>query len=332
MEYFDKKGRVTERRNRQGANVDLRSLTKQNYSEIRIKTHKSNDIFVTASATVVEDRCTKEALHIWIPNYSCMLIFHANEQLLARIANFVRTPPVSSKENTPPKNCKISTPTKSKRGFGIVSKDLFGTGYSPELKLRNPENRRTHSSGKKTNSNEKAHGPGTKEAVMDASGFPRRNIFMGAMSTATGVTKSPEKERFHLTDVQKKVLEACQQGRNVFYTGGAGTGKSTLLTQLIESLVEQHGHKRVFVAATTGLAACAVGGTTVHQFAGISSMLEESGDAAAMRAQFERVMNQVGLVAVFSQFQFSACIHKYLLLSYFILTVLLKAPRFAPFP
>lgn len=293
LEFFDKKGRVIERRNRKAANVDLRLLAKQNYSEIRVKTNKTNDIFVTGSATVIEDRCTNDSLHIWIPNYSCMLIVHGRQALLSRISNFVCNPPVNTKENTPPKNANASTtPTKGKRGFGIVSKDLFGTGYSPELKLRNPEHRRPHSSEKKAHSNEKAQNARKSEATMDASGYPRKNIFMGAGNSVVAAA-SPAKERFDLTEVQKQVLAACQRGKNVFYTGGAGTGKSTLLTRLIESLVEQHGHKRVFVAATTGLAACAVGGTTVHQFAGISSMLEESGDKTAMKAQHDRVVNQV---------------------------------------
>lgn len=63
-------------------------------------------------------------------------------------------------------------------------------------------------------------------------------------------------------------MSACLRGDNVFFTGGAGTGKSTLLIEIVEKLIAQHGKHTVFVTATTGLAACAVGGTTVHQFAG----------------------------------------------------------------
>jgi hypothetical protein len=40
------------------------------------------------------------------------------------------------------------------------------------------------------------------------------------------------------------------------------------LVEIVEKLIAQHGKNTVFVTATTGLAACAVGGTTVHQFAG----------------------------------------------------------------
>ena len=51
--------------------------------------------------------------------------------------------------------------------------------------------------------------------------------------------------------------------------GGAGTGKSALLSHIIPALLKKHSKEEVFVTATTGLAACAIGGTTVHQFAGM---------------------------------------------------------------
>jgi thymidine kinase len=52
--------------------------------------------------------------------------------------------------------------------------------------------------------------------------------------------------------------------------GGAGTGKSSLLLLIVEKLIAKHGKHTVFITATTGLAACAISGTTVHQFAGIT--------------------------------------------------------------
>lgn len=70
------------------------------------------------------------------------------------------------------------------------------------------------------------------------------------------------------TKEQDRIVSACLRGDNVFFTGGAGTGKSTLLVEIVEKLIALHGKNTVFVTATTGLAACAVGGTTVHQFAG----------------------------------------------------------------
>ena len=72
-----------------------------------------------------------------------------------------------------------------------------------------------------------------------------------------------------LSTQQKDVIEVCLSGENVFYTGGAGTGKSHLLQHIIEALSTKRRPHSVFVTATTGLAACSVGGVTVHQFAGL---------------------------------------------------------------
>lgn len=58
-----------------------------------------------------------------------------------------------------------------------------------------------------------------------------------------------------LNPEQQKVLEACLSGRNIFFTGSAGTGKSFLLKRIVSALPPD-----VTVAtASTGVAACHVG-------------------------------------------------------------------------
>ena len=57
---------------------------------------------------------------------------------------------------------------------------------------------------------------------------------------------------------------ALDAGRNVFLTGMAGTGKSTLLRDLIE----ERG-SAVTITAATGIAALNVGGVTVHRWSGM---------------------------------------------------------------
>ena len=46
---------------------------------------------------------------------------------------------------------------------------------------------------------------------------------------------------------------------------GAGTGKSLVLKHILRALPDDS----TFVTASTGLAACALGGTTLHAFAGV---------------------------------------------------------------
>lgn len=66
----------------------------------------------------------------------------------------------------------------------------------------------------------------------------------------------------NLTADQQKALDAVNSGRNVFITGGAGTGKSYLLRAIVYSLMSSG--KNVVVCAPTGIAAANVGGMTIH--------------------------------------------------------------------
>ncbi|CEP61666.1 DNA helicase PIF1 LALA0_S03e08064g [Lachancea lanzarotensis] len=72
-----------------------------------------------------------------------------------------------------------------------------------------------------------------------------------------------------LSEEQEYVIELAKKGHNLFYTGSAGTGKSVLLRVLIKTLRRKYGNENVAVTASTGLAACNIGGITVHSFAGI---------------------------------------------------------------
>ncbi|XP_035027230.2 ATP-dependent DNA helicase PIF1 [Hippoglossus stenolepis] len=70
-----------------------------------------------------------------------------------------------------------------------------------------------------------------------------------------------------LNKEQAAVLSAVLSGKNVFFTGSAGTGKSFLLKRIMGSLPP----KSTFATASTGVAACHIGGTTLHSFAGMGS-------------------------------------------------------------
>lgn len=69
-----------------------------------------------------------------------------------------------------------------------------------------------------------------------------------------------------LTDEQKHVLDVIKQGKNVFFTGSGGTGKSFLI-----NLVKKcFPNDSCMVTASTGCAAALIGGITLHAFAGFT--------------------------------------------------------------
>lgn len=75
-----------------------------------------------------------------------------------------------------------------------------------------------------------------------------------------------------LSGEQEHVKElVCRLGKSVFFTGPAGTGKSVLMRAIIQDLKKKYAKdpERLAVTASTGLAACNIGGMTLHSFAGI---------------------------------------------------------------
>ena len=58
---------------------------------------------------------------------------------------------------------------------------------------------------------------------------------------------------------------AIERGENVFITGGAGTGKSTVLKYIIRQMQKKHGVDAVGITAPTGVAAMNVNGQTIHR-------------------------------------------------------------------
>ena len=70
-----------------------------------------------------------------------------------------------------------------------------------------------------------------------------------------------------LSPEQLRVLRSVIAGRNVFFTGSAGTGKSVLLREIVKWY--RAAGKRLHVTASTGIAAINIGGTTLHSWAGV---------------------------------------------------------------
>jgi len=82
---------------------------------------------------------------------------------------------------------------------------------------------------------------------------------------APGRWSAHELERMNTpVSEENRFLAHAGDGRNVFLTGMAGTGKSTLLRQFIGE-----SFRKVDVTAPTGVAALNVGGMTIHRFCGM---------------------------------------------------------------
>lgn len=101
--------------------------------------------------------------------------------------------------------------------------------------------------------------PKRKRCEGSGDNMPRKKL----MITSNNVTK-PAKTSLKLNESQLRVLNAVKCGQSVFITGSGGTGKSFLLKKII-GLLPPHN---TFVTASTGVAACQIGGMTLHSFAG----------------------------------------------------------------
>lgn len=126
-----------------------------------------------------------------------------------------------------------------------------------------PWNKTTSAVKKEQKALRDAHKKLVKNGIKDADGDEP-----GKITSA----KAKKVHRVFLSDEQRNVLDLVADARkSVFFTGSAGTGKSVLLREIIRALRQKHKHEidRVAVTASTGLAACNVGGVTLHSFAGI---------------------------------------------------------------
>ncbi|XP_027538820.1 ATP-dependent DNA helicase PIF1 isoform X2 [Neopelma chrysocephalum] len=96
---------------------------------------------------------------------------------------------------------------------------------------------------------------------------PRRGCGEGRGERPAEVPRTERRPPVRLSAEQEAVLGAVRSGKSIFFTGCAGTGKSFLLKRIVGSLPPNV----TYATASTGVAACHIGGTTLHAFAGIGS-------------------------------------------------------------
>ena len=101
--------------------------------------------------------------------------------------------------------------------------------------------------------------------------------FLASLKNPPPITVTlPKDLRSTLNDEQTRVVESVLSGHSIFFTGPAGSGKSHVLSTLLKANKAGIGGKngkqrKVVVTATTGVAACNVGGVTIHSFSGVGA-------------------------------------------------------------
>ncbi|KAL7470917.1 hypothetical protein ACHAXS_013111 [Conticribra weissflogii] len=117
-------------------------------------------------------------------------------------------------------------------------------------------------------------------------GFFQNSDFIKSVTNPPTITeKLPNELKSCLNKEQLLVVESVLSGHSTFFTGPAGSGKSHVLKSIIKAnnlgIGGRNGQPRkIVVTATTGVAACNVGGITIHSFAGIGSSSASSTDMA----------------------------------------------------
>lgn len=69
-----------------------------------------------------------------------------------------------------------------------------------------------------------------------------------------------------LSTDQRAAIETVRRGDNVLLTGVAGTGKTRVLNEWLDTIVDK---RDIAITASTGIAATHIGGQTVHRWAGV---------------------------------------------------------------
>ena len=85
--------------------------------------------------------------------------------------------------------------------------------------------------------------------------------------SATQAPQAQPPQAPELSPSQQRALDMVKQGRSVFITGNAGSGKSFLIARIIKEMAALR--KRAVVTASTGIAAWNTGGTTIHSWSGL---------------------------------------------------------------
>ncbi|KAJ7163788.1 PIF1-like helicase-domain-containing protein [Mycena crocata] len=105
---------------------------------------------------------------------------------------------------------------------------------------------------------------------------PRRTLdsyFSPQVLAPASSTNDDDRKLVSLNAEQTVILrQVVDEGKNIFFTGSAGTGKSLLLRAIIKALKKKHAKTpdAISITASTGMAASNIGGMTIHAWGAIS--------------------------------------------------------------
>jgi len=98
----------------------------------------------------------------------------------------------------------------------------------------------------------------------------------------------------------KSIIKLLQTNKNVFLTGGAGVGKTTITRQIIKHFEDES--KKVAKLASTGMAATLIDGQTLHSFLdlGIASNIEELAlnSKLDISNKTKKLLSQISLIVI----------------------------------
>ena len=96
---------------------------------------------------------------------------------------------------------------------------------------------------------------------------PRKTAEQDQPKKPRDLVQRVRKPKISLSPDQTRVLQLVLEGKNVFFTGPAGSGKSLILEHVKYHLSKQKKDYRI--TAPTGVAAAQLGGSTIHSFSGV---------------------------------------------------------------
>lgn len=101
-------------------------------------------------------------------------------------------------------------------------------------------------------------------------------------------------------DILNSVIKELKDNNNVFLTGGAGVGKTTITRQIIQSYTDEA--KKVAKLASTGMAATLIDGQTLHSFLdlGIASDMDEleRNSKYVIKNKIKKLISEMHLIVI----------------------------------